>query len=383
MEAFESGRYHEATEAFSMIAFFLLVTSEAVDSPDDAMTMTIESYKKIDKESIVDQILEENAGDLPEQYFEVVRHYLDYWKETEEREVQEKMHRKLPLGVPEEREYPFEEGKVTSDHKIIPPYEVFVVSAQGPRDEMEDTHLMTEVDMNIQGDHKLQLFGVFDGHGGAKCALYVQRYLPEIIQLELQNNTSLSDLDIYNALARAFVRLDKDWKGLPFQQTSSRDSSGTTATVGIIIDQEKLWVANVGDSRAVIGDDGQAIQLSEEAKPTIQKYSNEILFRGGSVAWGRVDGSLDMARSIGDLNHPSVSARPTIKQYDLKTFSKNDENVIILACDGLWDVVDPETAIDVARGKSAQHAAIALKTIAYQKGSWDNVTIMVIKPSGY
>ncbi|MFQ5730199.1 MAG: PP2C family serine/threonine-protein phosphatase, partial [Waddliaceae bacterium] len=189
---------------------------------------------------------------------------------------------------------------------------------------------------------------------------------------------TLSETDLYNALTRVFILLNDLWASDPLHQSPHENDSGTTATVAIIISQKALWVANVGDSRAVLGQDGLAIQLSEDAKPTLEKYYYEILYRGGNILWGRVDGNLDMARSVGDVNHPSVSARPTIKKFDLGKLPKNKQNLLIIACDGLWSVVDPQMAIDAIKGKSATEAAEHLKILAYTKGSWDNVTIMTV-----
>ncbi|NGX43549.1 MAG: hypothetical protein K940chlam7_01847 [Chlamydiae bacterium] len=372
MTAYQSKQYEKAAKAFSELIFLSMLHGIAELNIDDLMFMTIDSYRKLDDEGIVERIFQD-YNDLQERYFRVVCHFLDYHVKNDKEKIQEEIHNEIPLSVADIRDFVFEEGMVFKEQRKVGPYGVSIVGAQGPRNAMEDAHLMTEIILDLGKKHKLQLFGVFDGHGGSTCAKYVQETLPDILKHQMEKMNSFNDVDIYNAVVRTFVLINDLWKDLPFQKTPHRNTSGTTAALCIILNQQTLWVATVGDSGVVIGDGIQAVQLSEFAKPTIEKYGHEILFRGGGVMWGRVDGSLDMARSIGDLDHPSVSARPTIRVFDL-----GKQNRLIIACDGLWDVVNPQEAIDAMQGKTGLEAAKYLEKLAYLKGSWDNVTVMVV-----
>jgi serine/threonine protein phosphatase PrpC len=174
---------------------------------------------------------------------------------------------------------------------------------------------------------------------------------------------------------------DNSWSTLPFQSTELKDYSGTTATVSLIFD-DILWVINVGDSRTVLSKGNVSIQLSEEAKATVEKYAREIYWRGGDISNGRVinfiGSSLDMARSIGDIDHPSVSAMPTIKRFDLKTL-ENNKSYLILGCDGLWDVISPQMATEICqKSHDINDAALKLEKAAFLCGTADNVTVMVV-----
>lgn len=57
---------------------------------------------------------------------------------------------------------------------------------------------------------------------------------------------------------------------------------GSTAVTAIVINNQKLWVANVGDSRAVLSKDGVAIQMSIDHEPNTERGSIED--RGGFVS---------------------------------------------------------------------------------------------------
>jgi serine/threonine protein phosphatase PrpC len=384
MKHYDKAQYKKALEEFSKLSLDLTLEQgeEAMLDIERAMEMTVASYVKFTNKTFT-EIFPNGDEDLWGQFFHVMRLFIDNTEETDISKVEDEISKEIPLGVPEERHYSTEENKATSEVDKAGPYQAAISAAQGPRDEMEDTHLVTEIQVQRKGQapQKIQFFGVFDGHGGAACAFYVKEILPEILKEEL-GKTSENDLEIYNALRRSFIKINRDWAALPFQQTEHSDYSGTTATVSLIMNKKDLWVANVGDSRTVLAEGKRAVQLSEEAKATVKKYEREIYIRGGEVQNGRVvgeRGSLDMARSIGDIDQPAVSALPTIKKYNLETLKK-ENNYLILACDGLWDVVSPQMAAEVSdTGNSLEKIAKNLEKLAYVRGSTDNVSVMVVK----
>ena len=167
--------------------------------------------------------------------------------------------------------------------------------------------------------------------------------------------------------------MDTEWK------LNQPDESGTTLSAALIIEGE-LWVFNVGDSRVVLADSGHPIQLSEDAKPSIKKFETELIRRGSFVRNGRTEGMLDMARSIGDVKYPAVSARPTIRKFTLK----ERPYTLILACDGLWDVLgSEEVAEHCAKYTDLRKMGTSLKDLAYLYGSRDNVTITLVNIHNY
>jgi Protein phosphatase 2C len=101
--------------------------------------------------------------------------------------------------------------------------------------------------------------------------------------------------------------------------------AGATAVVAVLVGRT-VTVANAGDSRAVLSRNGVAIPLSFDHKPHSVEETNRIKFAGGFINhFGRVNGNLNLSRSIGDLKYKSVpgltpaqqmiTAQPDIIQY--------------------------------------------------------------------
>ncbi|KAG0711393.1 Protein phosphatase 1L [Chionoecetes opilio] len=165
------------------------------------------------------------------------------------------------------------------------------------------------------------------------------------------------------------------------------DMSGSTAVVAVL-DGELLVIGNVGDSRAVMGDlKGSTIPLSFDHKPNQLKERRRIKEAGGFITFTgvwRVAGVLATSRALGDfpLKEPRqlITAEP-----DVLTFSLTDHRAhfIILATDGLWDVMTNEEAVAFVRDHlhEADHGAKSLTMHAYYRGSQDNITVAILNVS--
>ncbi|KAK3882086.1 hypothetical protein Pcinc_013518 [Petrolisthes cinctipes] len=165
---------------------------------------------------------------------------------------------------------------------------------------------------------------------------------------------------------------------------SRADMSGTTAVVGVL-EGELLVIANVGDSRAVMGDNkGSAVPLSYDHKPNQLKERRRIKEAGGFISFTgvwRVAGVLATSRAIGDF--PLKEPRPLITaEPDVLTFSLRDHKAqfVILATDGLWDVMSNEEAVSFILPRLSQrdHGASCLARHAYARGSQDNITVTIL-----
>ena len=157
--------------------------------------------------------------------------------------------------------------------EIINGREVGIACCEGLRDNMEDAELATSIEFIIQGQsYKGELFGVFDGHGGKEASQYVKDHLVEYLTTALQkavgNGETLTEEHIFKALKTCCQELDK-----AYAKTNKRD--GTTATFTLIL-EDKIWVANVGDSRTVLSNNKIAYQLTEDAKPYIERYKKKM-----------------------------------------------------------------------------------------------------------
>jgi len=91
----------------------------------------------------------------------------------------------------------------------------------------------------------------------------------------------------------------------------------------------------------------------------------------------RVDGILSLSRALGDNDlQPHVTYEPEVFTVDLR----DDDQFVILACDGLWDVVTNEQAVEIAgRYRSPSQAAAALRDYAHMLGTTDNISVIVYR----
>jgi len=133
-------------------------------------------------------------------------------------------------------------------------------------------------------------------------------------------------------------------------------AAGCTAVCAVVTDNH-LVVANAGDSRCILSRAGKAVALTEDHKPTNEDEFARIMKAGGFVADGRVNGSLNLSRALGDLEYKQVShlppeeqmvtANPEVRKLRLTP----DDEFLILACDGIWDVLTNEEAVAFVRSR--------------------------------
>jgi len=247
-------------------------------------------------------------------------------------------------------------------------------------------------------------FGVFDGHGGSYCAEYAAAHMGKNLLSRLHDRTkNVSDeVALRAALLGGFKQTEHN-----FLQHARRvgDNSGSTACTMTVFGPDehmrlRLFLANLGDSRAVLGKvNGQALRLTEDHKPNLPHEKKRIEQEGGSIGnfagvWRCVlplkrrstSGIVGLAvsRSLGDKDFKGpdiVSAEPTITTHDLDW--DNDE-VVIIASDGVWDVVTDKKAVrnvqrSLREGRNEEQAAETLIRFAVELGSQDDCTVVVVR----
>ena len=238
-----------------------------------------------------------------------------------------------------------------------------VHSIQGARAHMEDSYY---------GDFTRGFYGVFDGHGGSRASQYASYYLHDLI---LKHNYIDNPL---TALAEGFKELDRNW--LELACVNNWDDGSTAITCLIV--NKTLYVANCGDSRAVLCSNGKAIEMSVDHKPNRADEKERIEKLGGRIVWygtWRVEGILAVTRAIGDRRLKKyVSAVPDIRTRQLT----EGDDFLILATDGVWDVLSSQSACDVVsavkNSGDMKHSATCLTNAAYANQSQDNITSLVI-----
>ncbi|GAB2267968.1 hypothetical protein Dimus_002945 [Dionaea muscipula] len=198
---------------------------------------------------------------------------------------------------------------------------------------MEDYHVAKFI--QVQG-HELGLFAIYDGHLGDSVPAYLQKHLFSNILKEDEFWTDPS-----RSIHKAYERTDQ----AILSHSPDLGRGGSTAVTAILIDGQKLYVANVGDSRAILSRRGQAVQMTTDHEPNTERGSIEN--RGGFVSnmpgdVARVNGQLAVSRAFGDKNLKShLRSDPDIKHADIG----HDTDLVILASDGLWKVSLPSPAL--------------------------------------
>ena len=249
----------------------------------------------------------------------------------------------------------------------------------GRRPQMQDSVSI------IESPDGLSLFSLFDGHGSSAASSYAAENLPPQLLSRIRIGIPPEE-----AINTTFAALEADMKGWC-------RTFGTTAVVALLdTTTMSLSVGNCGDSRIVLGTSShldsekfgieptendsngkqylRSVRLSFDHKPyTEMKY---IESQGGSVFNGRINGSLAVGRAFGDsFLGKAIRATPFIRSVQLK----KEDRVLIIACDGLWDVITDMDAVEFALTfQNPARAAEELVKKALALGSTDNISVIVI-----
>jgi len=231
-------------------------------------------------------------------------------------------------------------------------------------------------------------FAVYDGHGGAAVA----KFSGDTVHFRLRSTLEYQSGDYEAALKRAFLATDEDLRGNP---DFVNDPSGCTAVAALITPDGKILVANAGDSRSVLCVNGVAEPMSHDHKPVNRGENNRIVAAGGFVEFGRVNGNLALSRAIGDFEFKQnkdlspeaqvVTANPDILTHQITA----EDEFLILACDGIWDVYSNQQVVDRVRrllGERKTLSQVAEQMIDYCLApdcEWggvgcDNMTFMIV-----
>lgn len=238
------------------------------------------------------------------------------------------------------------------------------------------------------------MFGVFDGHGGGEVARYTKKHFEELL-LDVEE---YKQSDFKEGLRKGFLRVDESLNSGGLEEVAKMkqdnppsksalmkiltevskkktaagaaaveggesaaaettddnddlalDSIGCTANV-VMVDYSanKLFVANAGDSRCIMGRAGNVVPLSFDHKPENEVEIARIEAAGSRVTEGRVDGHLNLTRALGDLKfkkkeelkaeeHP-ITANPDVFEY---TFDE-ESDFLLMGCDGVWETKSNE-----------------------------------------
>lgn len=303
-------------------------------------------------------------------------------------------------------------------------------SWQGNKEVQEDRYML-DIELESPDGQTVVGFCVLDGHSGSMCVDQLVDRLPANLQKCLSSKPGLTEEHLAQAVVEACMLTDDEF----LQRARQHEVlDGSTMILGLIFQEDvrpaggavkppgtcRLLIANVGDSRAVLckattvqgpGDSSesrlQAVRLSEDHKPIVPSEQKRIEAKGGIVdlsgvwrvfmpgpatfggryiqRWG-----LAVSRAFGDLllKEPErygcagvlpgglVTAVPEIRVVDLNPL---EDRFLILACDGIWDVLGDDDAVAVCSCQAAaDSAAMALVRRSFQAGSDDNLTALLV-----
>jgi len=139
-----------------------------------------------------------------------------------------------------------------------------------------------------------------------------------------------------------------------------------------------LYVANVGDARAILNRNGTALRLSYDHKASDDSEVKRVRDSGCFIINGRLGGSLAVTRAFGDVEfkRAGLIAEP----YFTETLLTSADTHLVVACDGLWDVASDQDVVNFIKSNDgdAQRLSEDLLYYALDQGTKDNVTIMVV-----
>ena len=298
---------------------------------------------------------------------------------------------------------------------------------KGRRRDMEDVTSI-KLQVKLKNNQAISLACIFDGHGGRNCAAWAGERVPLRIFDYCDRLT-----DFREALFRAFKDADEEWfeavvvaqkkqqpslvyppgpsqrrrqhnsTGSLFSNNSGPDASGCTA-IAALFDGRALYVANLGDCRCVMA----RHQLQEENKVDLKTTETKVTAYDlsfdaradrpdevarvcaarGFVANRRVNGQLAVSRALGDVAYkePRHLKGPVIAEPDVvKIVTTAEDDFLILACDGLWDVLTSQAAVDfvlkhLTKGDDLEAIAKKLaKHAVDDRKSTDNVSVCILR----
>ncbi|CAE6462452.1 unnamed protein product [Rhizoctonia solani] len=264
-------------------------------------------------------------------------------------------------------------------------YEVGVAHDRGQRRTMEDAYsfIVDFADVRGQG-----YFAIFDGHAGKHAA----EWCGQNFHKKLLGNLNEYNEPIPDTLNRTFHAVDRELSDMAAQGTTHSGCTAVTAFLRLEDAEGKpvkdphgtcrrvLYTANAGDARGVLCRGGKAVRLTYDHKGSDKQEAKRIVDAGGFVLNNRdFTGVLAVTRSLGDS---AMKEFVVGSPYTTETELSDDDEFVILACDGLWDVADDQAAVDIVRKaapNSAQDAAKTLLDHALSSFSMDNVSVLVVR----
>lgn len=145
-------------------------------------------------------------------------------------------------------------------------------------------------------------------------------------------------------------------------------------------------VANAGDCRAVLCRKGKAIDMSHDHKPNYAPERRRVEELGGFINNGYLNSLLSVTRALGDwdMKLPPGSSSPLTAEPEFCRITlTEDDEFLIIGCDGIWDVMSSQQAVSLVRRRLRWHddpeqCAKDLVMEALRLNTCDNLTVIIV-----
>jgi len=292
--------------------------------------------------------------------------------------------------------------KINNELNIKPlgPFTVGWSEMVGQRPTQEDSLLIN----GALGDDTLDMgiFGLFDGHVSRAAAQFASIHFVD----HLLRHIPFDDIERapLEALRQSIHTINSAWRDIITSPQCSADSNlklcGSTGVLALILG-DNLYVANVGDSRAILYKGGldfsevpysereraltpYVLRLTHDHKPEYDDEETRIREAGGYVVDGRLGGILGVSRGIGDFYmYPMVSAEAYLSYCILPD---DPDAFLLICCDGVWDELTDEDAVCLVlstlkkdNSEALHSVSTKLRDYSFLMGSDDNISSMIVK----
>ncbi|CAD6268044.1 unnamed protein product [Miscanthus lutarioriparius] len=285
-----------------------------------------------------------------------------------------------------------------------------LASRRGVRHAMEDGYGVI-TDHTVQGASQLAFYGVYDGHGGRAAVDFVADKLGKNVVAALAASTTASQQQQQQELSPSSSSTQPPKTSVAVEDEAEQEQvdavvaairaaylttdrefltqgvRGGACAATALVKEGELFVANVGDCRAVLGSrSGVATALTSDHTAAREDERRRIESSGGYVSCGssgvwRVQDCLAVSRAFGDASMKAwVTCEPEVSRRRLTP----DCRFLVVASDGLWNKVSCQEAVDVVVSAAAAGTASSvgsckeLVALARNRGSRDDITVMLV-----
>ncbi|KAF0700758.1 Aste57867_8711 [Aphanomyces stellatus] len=270
-------------------------------------------------------------------------------------------------------------------HSHYPTLSIAVGSASiAGRRAINEDRVACHVDAAHPDTKDVGFFAVYDGHGGANVSQYLSDHLHKTVFAQVESHPT-ETLD--SSLQAAMLATD-------CTIYDNAINHGSTA-IAMLLDGTHMAFASLGDSQAILcSNDGRdVVDLCHSHRPTTASERDRILSARGSIVDGRIFGVLGVSRAFGDndlktskgafkdkFNGDVVGSQPDVRLHALRP----DDEFVVLACDGIFDVLSPEQLVGFIRSRLSLHqdvqvAADEAAAHAMRLGSTDNLSVVIVR----